>query len=231
MARLQVSRSTLRKQARPEFHKPPGRKTTCAVRRFLSEKYPSGRDVVGDHGTLHQKCGSPEWHEVRQNACVLACKDTGVWIHQASPVCLGGHVPITEEVIRGFRTSPPSCHASPASGPRGGNPTRCSPPGARSATPGGVSACSRPSPLCTSSSCRCGMATRLAAIDPIGRADGARRRPTVKPGPDSRAASWPTSWSASAGRCRHRPGTTGGGLGLAPASARARAARGLSPPA
>ena len=31
----------------------------------------------------------------RQNLCLLACSDTGVWIHQASPVCMGGHAPIT----------------------------------------------------------------------------------------------------------------------------------------
>jgi hypothetical protein len=52
---LQVSRGTRREHARQEFHKPPGIQKTSAVRRFLSGKYTSGRDVVRDHGTLHQK--------------------------------------------------------------------------------------------------------------------------------------------------------------------------------
>ena len=55
MPRLQVSGGTLREHARPEFHRPPGLKPTGAARRFLSEKYPSGQDVVGDYGTRHHK--------------------------------------------------------------------------------------------------------------------------------------------------------------------------------
>ena len=48
MRRLQVSRGPLREHARPEVHRPPRRKKTSAVRRFLSETYTSGKDIVGD---------------------------------------------------------------------------------------------------------------------------------------------------------------------------------------
>src|SRR5918996_2873277 len=75
------------------------------------------------------------------------------------------------------------------------------------------------------------MGTRPAALCPIARADGSRPRPTVTPLPDSRGASLPSSWSASAARCRQQPWTTGAGMGLAPAASRARGAPGPSPPA
>src|SRR5918996_4482126 len=75
------------------------------------------------------------------------------------------------------------------------------------------------------------MGTRPAALAPIARADGAPQRPTVTPVPASRGASLPSSWSASAARCRQQPWTTGAGMGIAPAASRARGAPGPSPPA
>ena len=52
-----------------------------------------------------------------------------------------------------------------------------------------------------------------------------RRRPTVKPAPDSRCASLTSSWSASAAPCSDPPWTKGGGMVIAPFSSMARDAR------
>jgi hypothetical protein len=52
-----------------------------------------------------------EWHEVRQSPGSLVWNGTDVWTRQASPVCMGGNAPITEEVTRWFRTSRLFCNA------------------------------------------------------------------------------------------------------------------------
>ena len=144
---------------------------------------------------------------------------------QASPVCLGLHILIVQEVIQGFRLSPPCCHASPASGPGGGNPTPSLPCAVRSGLPPGAIAGSHRSPRCRSACDRCSRATPPAAICPLGRAGGAVRRPTVKPAPASRGAAVPASWSLSAARCSHPPWTQDGGLASARVWSRAREAR------
>jgi hypothetical protein len=92
----------------------------------------------------------------------------------------------------------------------------------RSGIPRGASACSRRSPPCSSSWCRCSMAIPPVVICPIGRAYGSAQRPTVKRAPNSRSTSSPSSSSASAARCSELPWTTGGGRVIVPFSSRAR---------
>jgi len=70
------------------------------------------------------------------------------------------------------------------------------------------------------------MATPPAAIGPIGRACGAGRRPTVKPAPDARGASWTAAGRTSAAWGRELPWTTAGGRALARVWSRAREAPG-----
>jgi hypothetical protein len=69
------------------------------------------------------------------------------------------------------------------------------------------------------------MATPPAAICPSCRACHARRRPPVKPVPDSRYASLLSLWSASAAPRSDPPWMKGDGMVIAPSSSRAREAR------
>ena len=116
---------------------------------------------------------------------------------------------IVQEVIRGFRTSPPPCNASPANGPCCGHPTPFSRCAGRSGRPHGATACSRRSPPCRASCDRCCMATPPAVICPIRRGCGSRRRPPVKRVQNSRCVSSLSSWNASAAPCSESPWTTG----------------------
>jgi hypothetical protein len=142
----------------------------------------------------------------------------------ASPVCLGIHILIVQEVIRWFRRSPRLCHASPARGPRWSNPKLSWPCVVRAGRLPGASACSRPSPPYSSSCCRFCLGTPRAALCPIRRAYDSRRQPPVKRGPHSRGASLTAASSASEPRCSAPPEMKRGGMGIAPFSSRARAA-------
>jgi hypothetical protein len=95
------------------------------------------------------------------------------------------------------------------------SPKPSSPCAARLGIPVGATACSHRSPPCSSFCCRFCMATPLAAICPICRAYGSVRRHTIKPVPDFRSPSSPSSWSASAARCSPLSWMKAGGMGIA----------------
>jgi hypothetical protein len=102
-----------------------------------------------------------------------------------------------------------------ASGPRCGNPTPFSPLVVRSAIPTGATACSRPSPACSSSCSRFCTGTPRAVICPTCRAYGSVRQPIAKPARDSRGASLTSCWRASAAPCSPVLRATGGGQATA----------------
>jgi hypothetical protein len=136
-------------------------------------------------------------------------------ILQASPVCMGLKNPIVPEVTPWSRVSPPSFNDLQANGPRGCNLKPSSRGVARLVRPGGVTACSRRSPPCKSSCCRCCTAIPPALLCPLCQACGSVRRPPVKLAPHARHVSSPSASNVSEAWCRPAPRAKAGGRATA----------------